>query len=127
MKRWLFTDSSVKEITRSLKVAYDLFHNASKQLVESPDDSVSSDISLEMAFTPWEYYYFRYGSKVLRIHHYKSNHFALECRGFCPSSFKQSHPHSEFEFYRQLYGDFETIDEAIKAFHSAIYQIIGAN
>lgn len=127
MKRYLFTDSSIKELAHISKFLYETFMKANKTLVDSPD-SVSSDQSLDIVFTPHEYYRLRFESREVYIHKYRGkNKYSLCCVGFAPSGFKQQFANSEFEYYRQLYGFFDSISDAVSAFRSACYQCMGVD
>lgn len=127
MNRWIFSDNSVKELARLSKQLYETFTKANRQLVSDSKRTIGSDFYLDYALDPSRFHYLAYKEKQLSLFKLRNGKFTLECYGFKPSQFECLGKNSEYELYRHFYGVFPTVEEALKAFRSCSYQIMGVD
>lgn len=126
MNRYMFTDTSVRELFRITKKLYETFKSAKDTIVENPTRSINSDFALDYALTPWEYYYFMHESKSVAIHRHRNGTFSLLCYGFKPSGVSHYDEFSDITLYRNLFGRFSDFGLVLKSFKNAVIEVLNA-
>lgn len=128
MSKVVIESSTVKELSRQMSRILHYFNEVAKDVIDSDVDGSkkwTTTKTRDMAFNPQDFYYFRFGEKYVKIWFMRSKFYTLECYGFEPKDypFFDRDKILDNEFFRTLYGRFESFGECLNAFSDVCHQI----
>lgn len=90
--------------------------------VETYTARISSDYQVRAVYDPHFFYHFAFSDKEVSIVKWFNNlHYSLQCNGFSPAGYK---PLRADALYKNRFGYFDTLDEAILGFSSCVRQLV---
>lgn len=118
-----FQDSAMKYLTECLQTFKDACHHI--EVISNKNSGfLRTDYNVARKYEPHEYYYFRFLTLecyIARLSH--SSNYAICCMNFRPKGLElTSRDKGDINFYKNCYGFFESLDNAIDVWKGCIVQ-----
>lgn len=127
MSKIALEEDTIKECSRMITTLQRVFTRAEKTVLQSPNvhDNVSSAFAIDYSLNQANYYQFRWADKFCWIYsNKKARFFSIVCEGFKPTNLELLRPQSDFDFYKNVYGRFNTFEEARLAFADVVKDML---
>lgn len=111
--------STWKEISKTFTQFYKYFTSVEILSLENSknNESWSNTKDFDFSLNPHDFFYMRFGDKFCRIIKYRKR-YTIECINFDTDLYKHFNENKlDVDFFRHLYGNFGTFEEAKNAFY----------